>query len=72
LQVVLNTLTEHNFSDAFKHGRNAGNGSYAWKGEYLEGDGGQEAQSWFLTRWQHQSQKLCISVLSTLNSVIKH
>jgi hypothetical protein len=31
LQVVLNTLTERNFQDAFKNCRNAGNGAYAWK-----------------------------------------
>jgi hypothetical protein len=30
--VVLNTLTEHYFQDAFKNGRNAGNGAYTWKG----------------------------------------
>jgi hypothetical protein len=28
LQAVLNTLTEHNFQDAFKKGRSIGNGSY--------------------------------------------
>jgi hypothetical protein len=32
-QVVLNTLTEHYFHDAFKNnGRNTGKGAYAWKG----------------------------------------
>jgi hypothetical protein len=28
-QAVLNTLTEHDFQDALKNGRSAGNGSYA-------------------------------------------
>jgi hypothetical protein len=32
LQAVLNTLTEHDFQDAFKNGRNAGNDAYAQKG----------------------------------------
>jgi hypothetical protein len=32
LQAVLNILTEHNFQDAFKNGRSAGNGACAWKG----------------------------------------
>jgi hypothetical protein len=27
-------------------------------GDYFEGHGRHEGQSWFLTRWQHQSQKL--------------
>jgi hypothetical protein len=31
-QAVLNTLIEHDFQDAFKNGRNAGNGGYARKG----------------------------------------
>jgi hypothetical protein len=31
-QVLLNTLTEHDFQDAFKNGRSSGNGVYAWKG----------------------------------------
>jgi hypothetical protein len=30
-QTVLNTLTEHDFQDAFKNGRSAGNGAYARK-----------------------------------------
>jgi hypothetical protein len=29
---VLNTLTDHDFEDAFKNGKNAGNGAYAQKG----------------------------------------
>jgi hypothetical protein len=32
LQVVLNTLTEHDFQDAFRSGRSAGNGAYTWMG----------------------------------------
>jgi hypothetical protein len=31
LQAVLNTLTDHNFQDAFKNGRSSGNGAYAHK-----------------------------------------
>jgi hypothetical protein len=30
-QVVLNTLREHDFQGAFKHGTSAGNGEYARK-----------------------------------------
>jgi hypothetical protein len=42
-QAVLNSLTEHDFQDAFKNGRSAGNGAYVWKGTSsgVEGDGGQ-------------------------------
>jgi hypothetical protein len=31
-QAVLNTLTEHDFQDAFKNGRSAGNYKYASEG----------------------------------------
>jgi hypothetical protein len=31
--VVLNTLTEHDFQDALKNGRSAGNGAYIPKGK---------------------------------------
>jgi hypothetical protein len=31
-QAVLNTLTEHDFQDAFKNGRSTGNSAYSWKG----------------------------------------
>jgi hypothetical protein len=31
-QTMLNTLTEHDFQDAFKNGRRAGNDAYARKG----------------------------------------
>jgi hypothetical protein len=30
-QAVLNTHTEHDFQDAFKNVRNAGNSAYMWK-----------------------------------------
>jgi hypothetical protein len=30
-QAVLNTLTKHEFQDAFKNGRSTGNGAYAMK-----------------------------------------
>jgi hypothetical protein len=32
MQVVPNTLTEHNFQAAFKNDRSTGNGAYAQKG----------------------------------------
>jgi hypothetical protein len=31
-QVAPNTITEHDFQDAFKNGRSTGNGAYVWKG----------------------------------------
>jgi hypothetical protein len=31
-QVVLNTLTEHDFQNVFKNDRSSGNGAYRWKG----------------------------------------
>jgi hypothetical protein len=34
-QDVLNTLTEHDFQDALKNGRSAGNSAYAQKGTTL-------------------------------------
>jgi hypothetical protein len=34
-QAVLNALTEHDFQDAFKNGRSAGDGAYARKGTTL-------------------------------------
>jgi hypothetical protein len=30
-RAVLNTVKEHDFQDAFRNGRNAGNSAYAWK-----------------------------------------
>jgi hypothetical protein len=38
-QVVLNTLREHAFQDAFKNGRSAGKG-VSVEGDYFEDDGG--------------------------------
>jgi hypothetical protein len=35
LQAVLNTVAEHDFQDAFKNGRSAGNCAYMWKGSTL-------------------------------------
>jgi hypothetical protein len=32
LQAVLYTLRGHNFQNAFKNGRSAGNGAHVWKG----------------------------------------
>jgi hypothetical protein len=41
LQVVLNTLTEHDFQDALeKWLQSAGNSTYTWK-DYIEGDSDQ-------------------------------
>jgi hypothetical protein len=34
-QVVLNTLTEHDFQDMFKNGRSPESGTYTWKGTTL-------------------------------------
>jgi hypothetical protein len=34
-QAVINSLAEHDFQNAFKNGRRAGNGAYAWKGTTL-------------------------------------
>jgi hypothetical protein len=34
-EAVLNTLTEHDFRDAFKNGRNTGTGADMWKGTTL-------------------------------------
>jgi hypothetical protein len=31
-QAALNTLTEHDFQDAYKNCRTTGTGEYAWKG----------------------------------------
>jgi hypothetical protein len=31
-QAMLNTLTEHDFQDAFKNGKSAGSGAYSWNG----------------------------------------
>jgi hypothetical protein len=39
-KTVLNTLREHDFQDAFKKERSAGNGAYARR-DYFEGDGAQ-------------------------------
>jgi hypothetical protein len=39
-QAVMNVLTKHDFQDAFKNDRSAGNGCYA-EVDYLEGDVGQ-------------------------------
>jgi hypothetical protein len=35
LQAVLNTLTEHNFQDAFENDRSAGNGPYILNNECI-------------------------------------
>jgi hypothetical protein len=64
-QAVLNTLTEHDFQDAFKKLQKRWERCIRVEGEYFEGDSGLWAQSWFLTRCQHQFRKLwmalCIS-----------
>jgi hypothetical protein len=41
LQAVLNTLTEHDFQDAFKKLRKRWERCIHAKGDYFEGDGGQ-------------------------------
>jgi hypothetical protein len=41
-QAVMNTLTQHEFQDAFKNGRSTENSAYAhMEGDYFKGDGGQ-------------------------------
>jgi hypothetical protein len=52
---MLNTLTEHDFHDAFKYGRNAGNSAYAQKGTTSRVMVAIRHKV-ILTRWQHQSQ----------------
>jgi hypothetical protein len=55
-QAVLNTLTEHDFEDAFEHCQKR------WERDHFEGDGGQKAQSQVLTRWQHKSRKVWMTL----------
>jgi hypothetical protein len=43
-QVVLNTLTEHDFKDVFKKLQNHWERCTRAEGDYFEGDGGQYAQ----------------------------
>jgi hypothetical protein len=57
-QAVLNSLTEHDFQDAFKTWQNHWEWCIQADGDYLEGEGGQWAKSYFLARWQHRSRKL--------------
>jgi hypothetical protein len=57
-QAMLNTLAEHDFQDAFKNGKSAGNSAYAGKGTTLRTMVVSRPKVSFLTRWQHQSQKL--------------
>jgi hypothetical protein len=44
-QAVLNTLTEHNFQDAFKKWQKRLEQCICMEGDYFEGDGGQSAKS---------------------------
>jgi hypothetical protein len=44
-QVVLNTLTEHNFLDAFKKWQKCWEQCIHAEGDYFEGDSGQQAPS---------------------------
>jgi hypothetical protein len=44
-QAVLNTLTEHDFHDAFKKWQMCWDRCIHAEGDYFEGDGGQWAQS---------------------------
>jgi hypothetical protein len=44
-QAVLNTLTEHDFQDAFKKWQKHWEQCIRVEGDYFEGDGGQYAQS---------------------------
>jgi hypothetical protein len=59
-QALLNTLTEHDFQDAFKKmAQTLGMVNTRRRG-LLRGWWWSVAQSWFITRWQYQSQKLWI------------
>jgi hypothetical protein len=53
-QVVLNTLTEQNFQDAFKKWQKCWKQCIHAEGDYFEGNGGQWTES--LTRWHHSYQ----------------
>jgi hypothetical protein len=64
-QAVLNTLTEHDFQDAFKEWQKRWERCIIAEGGCFEGDGGQKAQSYFWTRWQHRSRKLWITMYHT-------
>jgi hypothetical protein len=44
-QAVLNTLREHDFQNAFKKWQMRWERCMGAKGEYFEGDGGQQAQT---------------------------
>jgi hypothetical protein len=43
-QMVLNTLTKHDFEDTFKNWQNLWEWCILREGGYLEGDGGQKTQ----------------------------
>jgi hypothetical protein len=58
-QAVLNTLTGHDFQDAFKKWQKRKERCIHAEGDYFEGDFGQMVQSYFLKRWQHHSRELC-------------
>jgi hypothetical protein len=60
LQVVLSTLAEHNFQVAFKKLQKCSEWCIHLEEDYF--DGGQKAQSYFLTRWQQKFWKLFMAV----------
>jgi hypothetical protein len=57
-QAVLNTLTEHDFQDAFENGRSVGNGAYSRKGTASRVMVAGRPKVRFFSRYHHQSQKL--------------
>jgi hypothetical protein len=61
-QAVMNTLTEHDFQDAFEERQRRWERCIHAEGDYLEGDGGQWAQSQFLTRWQNSPEFMHLSL----------
>jgi hypothetical protein len=52
---VLNTHTEHDFQDALKNSKSAGNGAYSWKGTTSMVRVVGRPKVSFLPKWQHQS-----------------
>jgi hypothetical protein len=61
-QMVLKTLTKHDFQDAFKKWQKYWERCIHAEGDYFEGGDGQQAQSQFLTGWQHQFRKLWMAL----------
>jgi hypothetical protein len=61
-QAVLNALAERISQNEFNKCQKRRKWCKGTEWDYFGGDGGQWAQSQFLTRWQHQSQRLWMAV----------